>query len=270
MTPQDALAELLARLGAARGTPVFVNDEELSQWPPAAVAAMKSHKLLVKARPAVSVVCPGCERECVMPVQTVTYSTRTASFIVCDKRSDINRVRVSALRLTQWQSTGVLIADALAVLLECSRTASTAANGGQWPVGILKGKTNKSAVTLRAESELQLLLAGHTVPLIEVLAIEKDALALDKTELMRLVGNPAANAVAETPEQRCDRLRALVGAEKAKGTRAFLQRVARDEGISVSRLKQIVDTKKSSGNAWGDLSAGKRKTTVSIRKKTPH
>ena len=104
MTPQDALIELLTRVGALNGAAVLVSAEELSQWPAAAVAAMKSQKLLARARPAVSVVCPGCERECVMPVHTLPTEPRDpASFIVCDKRDDINRVPVSAKRLMQWR-----------------------------------------------------------------------------------------------------------------------------------------------------------------------
>ena len=94
MTPHDALIELLARVGARNGAEVLVSAEELSQWPAAAVAAMKSQKLLAQARPTSTVVCPGCERECVMPVHTLPAGPRDpASFIVCDKRSDINRVR---------------------------------------------------------------------------------------------------------------------------------------------------------------------------------
>src|SRR3981081_3455729 len=104
MTPQATLIELLARLGAVNGAAVLVSDEELSQWPAAAVAAMKSQKLLARARPASSVVCPGCERACVMPVHTLPRASGTAaSFIVCDKRSDINRVPVSPDRLMQWR-----------------------------------------------------------------------------------------------------------------------------------------------------------------------
>jgi hypothetical protein len=89
MTLQAVLIELLTRVGARNGAAVFVSAEELSQWPAEAVAAMKSQKLLAKARPASSVVCPGCERECVMPVHTVPARLRgPVSFIVCDKRSD--------------------------------------------------------------------------------------------------------------------------------------------------------------------------------------
>ncbi|MGQ0443619.1 MAG: hypothetical protein ACT4O2_00450 [Beijerinckiaceae bacterium] len=43
----------------------------------------------------------------------------------------------------------------------------------------------------------------------------------------------------ETPEQRRKRLKARLREEKAKGTRAFLQVVAKEEGISPSRLKQL-------------------------------
>ena len=95
MTAIDALLELLGRVGACRDAAVLVNDEELLQWPGAAVKAMKSQKLIVKARPASSVICSGCERNCVMPVYTLPATTgKHSSFIVCDKRSDVNRVPV--------------------------------------------------------------------------------------------------------------------------------------------------------------------------------
>ncbi len=71
MTPIDAVLELLGRVGASQGNPVLINEEELLQWPGAAVKAMKSQKIIVKARPATSAICPGCEENCVMPVHTL-------------------------------------------------------------------------------------------------------------------------------------------------------------------------------------------------------
>jgi len=48
-----------------------------------------------RARPAKSVVCPGCERACAMAVHTVSRADgKAASFVVCDKRDDINRVAI--------------------------------------------------------------------------------------------------------------------------------------------------------------------------------
>jgi len=82
MTPQAALVELIMRVGAQQDAPVLVNDEELSQWPAAAVAAMKLQKLITMARPAGSAVCLGCERECVMTVHTPPTGTRNPGFAI--------------------------------------------------------------------------------------------------------------------------------------------------------------------------------------------
>jgi hypothetical protein len=56
MTPEAALIELLGRVGARLGESVTVSTEELNQWPAAAVSALKSQGLLLKARPAKSVI----------------------------------------------------------------------------------------------------------------------------------------------------------------------------------------------------------------------
>ena len=122
MTPRAALNELLARVGVCNGAAVLVSAEELSQWPAAAVAAMKSQKLLAKARPAASAICPGCERACTMPVYTVP--ARLQSFIVCDKRSDINRVPLSAARLVQWRSDAEAVRGFITRSLRCALAIS--------------------------------------------------------------------------------------------------------------------------------------------------
>lgn len=260
MTPQGALIELLGRVGATQGAAVLVNDDELSLWPGVAVAAMKSQRLLAKARPASSAICPGCERDCVMPVHTPLDTHPPASFIVCDKRGDINRVAVPIGKLEQWQITGGLIADALARLLGLSQSATQAADGGQWHIGVLKGKKHNSPVALLAGDDLTLSFAGHAVPLVDVLGIEKNTLALDKTALIRLVDNPEGNG--EDPEARRERLKNRVGEEKAKGTKAFLQVVAEEEGLSVSRLKQLVPKKTEPTTIWTGLYPSSKKTNT--------
>ena len=90
MTPREALLDLVARVGARDGAAVRISETDVRQWPAEAVGALKAHRLLVRARPARTVVCPGCEADCVMPVQTIPAGPREAArFIVCDKRSDI-------------------------------------------------------------------------------------------------------------------------------------------------------------------------------------
>lgn len=277
MTPQAALIELLGRVSASQGTAVLINDDELSQWPGEAVAAMKTQRLLTKARPALSAVCPGCERDCVMPVHVIpAEGNRPArAFISCDKPEDVGRVTVDFCRLEQWQITGELIAAVLTKLLGLSRPSTQAADGRQWRIGTLKGKKHNSPVTLLVGDSLTLSLAGHAVPLVVVLTIEKKALALDKATLIRLVDNPAENNEAETKEARRERIKARIREEKAKGTKAFLRVVADEEGISLTRIKQLVkddappENDSTKNSPWADLLT-KAKQTSSKKSSTKY
>ena len=180
-----------------------------------------------------------------MPVHVlIAEDYRVArAFIACDKRDDIGRVPVDMGSLKAWQITRALLAKTLAQLLGFTQAPQRDTTGKHWTLGVLKGKKHKSLVTLLAGDSFTLSLAGHTVPLIDVLSFEEDSLALNKAELIRRVDKPAEQNAPEIPEARRTRLKARIHAEKAKGTRAFLQVVAKEEGIAVSRLKQIIASK---------------------------
>ncbi len=269
MTPQAALVELLERVSASQGAAVRINDDELSQWPCAAVAVMKTQQLLTRARPATSAICPGCERDCVMPVHVIPPEGKRSAraFVSCDKRDDVDRVSVDLRRLEQWQTTCELIAAVLAKLLGFSQPSVQVADGRQWHIGTFKGKKHHSPVNLLARDSLILALAGHIVPLVDVLTIEKNSIVLDKATLIRLVDNPSGKSETETSEVRRERIRARVREEKAKGTKPFLRVVAEEEGISPSRIKQLVkddipsknDTLRNS--PWADLAVNTKQTS---------
>lgn len=242
MTPEAALIELLERIGARHGAAVTISHHELSEWPSAAVTAMKSQGLLTKSRPATSAVCPGCERECVMPVHVLTAKARDPEpIIVCDKRNDINRVPVPISRLEQWQTSGASIADLLSRLLGLHRSGASDTDNARWEVGMLKGAKYSSHVVLVADGKFALSLAGHSVSLADVLTLEGDAFKVDRRTLARLVDQPVAGAGdVESAAHRRERLKRRVQAVKAKGITGFLKTVAEEEEISVSRLKQLL------------------------------
>jgi hypothetical protein len=240
MTPEDALQELLARLGASQGAAVLISDEELSEWPETAVRAMKKGGLLAPASPAPEVVCPGCEQQCFMPVNTLQAGNGKVAFVIfCDKRDDISRVPVSDAKLRRWSTSLTAVAEFAARPLDVNSASSL--NGERCEVGVVKGRRHSSHVVLVADGGLSLYAAGHTVDLCDFLKLEGESIRLDKSAIVRLVDKPIATAGnEESAQQRRDRIGMLVRAEKAKGTRAFLKTVAENEGISVSRLKQIV------------------------------
>lgn len=241
VNPLQIVLERAGYADPAKGA--FFFWDEVKDWPAGALDMLVTSGLLQQAQPMTTIECDGCEEKCInKPV--VVYPAHEdkpgRAFITCDKRDDIGRVRVDFRRMEQWQTMGGLIAAALARLLGLPRTTTLAADGKQWNVGTLKGSVHRSPVTLLAGDGLTLALAGHAVPLVEVLAIKESVLALDKAALIRLVNNPAGNSEAETTEARRKRIRARVHEEKVKGTKAFLRVVAEEEGISISRIKQLV------------------------------
>lgn len=244
MTPAEAFREVLERIGASNGTPVLVSDDELQGWPESAVQVMKKAELLTPASPASSAVCPGCEQECQMPVHTrLAGPGEIDAFIVCDKRDDINRVAVPEANLRQWSASlpafGGLVARLFGI------TSTGAVSGQRCEIGVLRGRKHSSHVVLVSDgSSLRLHLAGHILVLADYLTLESKFLRLDKQAILKLVDRPVAGAGGqESARQRRERLTKLVQSEKARGNKAFLKTVAESEGISSSRLKQIVREK---------------------------
>jgi hypothetical protein len=240
----NPLLVVLERLGYADPSKgAFFFWDEVKDWPSGSLDILVANGLLQPAQPMMSIECDGCEERCsnkpvvVYPVQE---GKPGRAFITCDEREGMGRIRVSFDRMRQWQATGELIAAVLSNLLGLSQPTTQAADGRQWPIGTLKGKKHNSPMTLQAGDSLTLSLAGHIIPLVDVLTIETNSLLLDKSALIRMVDNPADNSEAETPEARRERIRARIREEKAKGTKAFLRVVAEEEGISQSRIKQLV------------------------------
>lgn len=200
MTPLDAIHELLARLGAGNGAAILVSEEELSHWPLAAVKAMKSQKLLVKASPAASVVCPGCEQECVMPVHTLPAGPRgTTSFVVCDKRDDINRVAVAAEQLTQWRCDTDALCGFVARSLGLRRSERLPVSADLWEIGIATGHKRSQMLCLRADGELALVAGNKAIPFADFVGYRNGRYSLDQPMIHQQVDAAATADNRYTP-----------------------------------------------------------------------
>lgn len=267
MTPDTALRELLARIGALQGRALLMTSEALHAWPVDFVIALKRSNLFAKAAPAQSVVCDGCEHACVMPVEVlVDARNRTRVFVVCDKRDDINRVDVPVTAIEQWQATGANVAAMVADLLQVTRAGSLDVQGNQWSVGLLRSAKHRAQIALIADGELCLTIVGHRVRFVDLLSFSTTGFAIDRREIERLVDHPVdgSSVLIETPEERRARLKGAVLTEKGKGNRAFLKTVAEREGFSVSRLKQLLDEEKTTAPApsvWAGLITQESRTS---------
>ena len=187
MSPRDALVELLSRL-VDLDTEVFVSAQELSLWPSEAVRAMKSQKLIFKARPANSTQCPGCEKDCHMPVHTLSNSDgANFSFIVCDKRSDINRVQISTEQLIQWRSDAVAVCNFLASTLELNRSTVQQDNKNLLTIGMVRGKKRSQILSLQAKKGLKLVAGNSITDLIDLVTFDEDRYVIDRQSVMQMV-----------------------------------------------------------------------------------
>ena len=197
MTPLGALVEVLARVGA--GGEVFITEHELNQWPAGAVSAMKAQKLIGKAPPATSVICPGCEQNCAMPVETIPAPSGTsASFVVCDKRSDINRVAISAGQLVQWQANTAAVAKFIAKSLSV-RWRGTTSHGNELEIGIVKAARKSQMLCLRSGREMMLVAGTSKLPLVEAITFAEGRFKLDGDIVEQLVNNSTTSDTRYTP-----------------------------------------------------------------------
>ena len=194
MNPQSVLIELLERVAARHGPAVLITDEELQQWPSAAVKAMKSQRLIAKASSASSTLCPGCERDCVMPVHTLQATTGTPVFcIVCDKRSDMNRVPVSDGRLLQWRCTLDFISRFIATSLGLRGSDKQTASTDLLELGIVSGDKRRQMLCLQITDELILVVGNAKVPLTELIEYHDGVYSLD-TAMIRQMADAATTA----------------------------------------------------------------------------
>ena len=200
MTHEDSLAELLNRLAARRGAPVRITAAELQEWPAAAVDALKRHKLLVRAAPAKSAVCPGCEEACVQRIHHLADHTHPRLFVLCDRRDDINRVQIPPDRLTQWQCTIPAVCAFVAAALGLRHHQPKAPTAHGWEIGLVQGRRRSQMLHLQATPEgCRLVVHANLLPLVELIRWRDGGFTLDRPRIDTLIDAANAGDPRHTP-----------------------------------------------------------------------
>ena len=121
-------------------------------------------------------MCPGCEADCVMPVQTIPAGPREAArFIVCDKRSDINRVALTAAHVDQWKCDGEALARFVVEHLGLRRSRHRVDASGTQPLGLATGDTRDQMLGLRTHGHVTLVVADTPVALADLIDFDRGA-----------------------------------------------------------------------------------------------
>jgi hypothetical protein len=193
MTENNLLELIFERLSHADSGAEIFGADEAAQWPEGALEILINSGLLERAEPARIIECDGCERNCFMPVHVrPAEDNRPArAFISCDKPEDVGRVPVELGRLAQWRITGGMLAGEMARLLGFANSPHEDCVGKRWTLGRLKGEKHIGEAKLALENGVTLMVAGHSVPLAEIVKLDGRGMSADKAELLRLVDQPA-------------------------------------------------------------------------------
>jgi hypothetical protein len=123
-----------------------------------------------------------------MPVHTLpTTAGPSASFIVCDKRNDTNRVQVSSESLIQWSSSANSVCGFVAASLGLRHSDKQLASDGLWEIGVATGDKRSQMLCLQAGGELNLVVGDNKVPLAELIEFHEGRYSLDGVMLCQLV-----------------------------------------------------------------------------------
>ena len=135
-----------------------------------------------------------------MPVQTVTRANAFASsFVVCDKRSDTNRVPVPAARLALWRCDAQAVCGFIAASLGLQQTTVQPSEVGLLPIGMARGNKRTQMLCLRVHGHLALVVGTNAMPLADVIGIENGGFTLDHAVIHQMVDAATTADPRHTP-----------------------------------------------------------------------
>lgn len=139
-----------------------------------------------------------------MPVHTVSRANvnanaSTTSFVVCDKRSDINRLAIPPARLAQWRCDGQMVCNFVAASLGLVQTTVQPSDADLLPVGMARGIKRTQMLCLRVQGHMTLVVGAAVLPLADVIRFEDGNFTLDAAAIHQLVDATTTADPCHTP-----------------------------------------------------------------------
>lgn len=186
-----------------------------------------------------------------MPVHAVARAGYDpAPFVVCDKRSDINRVAIAPERLRQWKSDAEAVCNWAAGSLEVHRTKAVMPEPGLVAIGPFHGKKQPQLLLLGLGEEPSVRTAtGKATPLLLLARFQKGMFELDRSRTEALVDSSPAGDARYVPNVLKREMGKQATRERhARWRRAYLTLKAGHPGWPDSRIaKKIAGTADADG-----------------------
>lgn len=196
MTLDDVLQELIIHLES--GDKVNIGWEQVRYWPEGAIEIFLEAKWIEPSTSTNTLVCPGCEENCFMPVQVrKSPKKETQAFVACDIRDDMGRVPIPLDHLNQWQITPYQVARWIHKTLGLKGQPKQDAKAGTIRIGTMQGKKESGEIFLTTIPPVSFHTCGKPIPFGDIAFMKDQQPALDVSALKRLVDRSAGEEKQE-------------------------------------------------------------------------
>ena len=196
MTLADVLQEILQRLGPEGDT--VLAWEQVRRWPKGAIEALQEAGWVAPTAAATMVECSGCEENCFKPVHVLPARNGqpARAYVACDEPPAMGRVKIHLSRLRQWQVTDAQLARWLTGALGLKGKPERDRASGVFTLGNLQGKKRLGALKFDTTGPASLKVAGHSIPLSEVVNFEGNHPIIDRAAIQGMVDLPPMSEAA--------------------------------------------------------------------------
>jgi len=124
---RKAIRQIFCCAGLASGTgQVVLTANDTKTWPNTAVEKFLSAKLIKSGVPCSSIICDGCEEQCLRPIELMGRNDSASMYAIstCNKYEDLGPFFYQENSLATWMTSRELIADFFSreLSLECKST----------------------------------------------------------------------------------------------------------------------------------------------------
>ena len=197
MTHDDVLQGLIQHLDSPGDS--TLSWEQVREWPKGTIEIFEKAGWIKAKASAKSLVCPGCEESCFMPVNIspAIQGHPIRAYVACDRRDDMGRIPIPPEMMQQWQITEYQIGQWLALELGLRGKPKKDKTTQTIQIGDLQGKKQSGRLELASAESISLKASGHTLPFIEVVYFQGNQLQIDKNAIIKMVDKPYPSEIKD-------------------------------------------------------------------------
>ncbi|QPJ64812.1 MAG: hypothetical protein G3M78_05180 [Candidatus Nitrohelix vancouverensis] len=190
MTLDDVLEDIIVLLGSEGDC--SLGWELIREWPDGAIEIFQTAEWLKDVNSAKSVVCPGCEENCFMPVHTSSGKTENSfsAYVACDRCDDMGRIPIPPEYLQRWQLTEKQVALWISRELGIKGQLRKDNETGNFLIEGVQGKRKTGCFELVCNEPTSIKISEYSLPLLELVYCDGDQLKFDRRAIFDLIDRP--------------------------------------------------------------------------------